>query len=279
MQKSPYSFLSSENQQKSIDLLKSVAFIVAFILSLVIVSKIGMMFSIITPGLYYGISGTLGALLVAFVFVRLEKRPLAVIGLQWEKQTPLRFLYGVLTGIGLFLFVVGIICFTASLRLQFTKTVNYTAILFHLIPVFFLALMEEIGFRTFPLVKLEKSYGIITTQCILALLFAGYHMLNGWGIAISFMGPFIWSFVFGLSASWSGGIAMSTGIHFSLNVMQGLAGLKSENFSVFNIIEKNKPAQALLSSQSAGIFAHVLVLLGAVGITIWYNRRKQNSSC
>lgn len=264
-------------QTKKGALTKSVAFITVFILFLVLVSQVGLLLrGGAMPGLFYGIGGTVGSFITAFLFVRSEKRPLASIGLRWEKGTLPRFVYGILIGTGLFFFVIAVICFSAGIRIQASGTVNHTAILLNLVPVFFLALMEEVGFRTLPLVKLEKSYGILTTQFILALLFAFYHMLNGWGIAISFMGPFIWSFVFVLAASWSGGIAMSTGIHFSLNVMQALAGLKG-GAALFHLIEKKETAAPLLPAQTAGILAHGLVLLGALWLTGWYKRNRKKA--
>lgn len=255
-------------------LVYSLGFIVVFIISLVLASVPVMMFPKNIPSLYYGIFGTAGAFLTAALFLRLKKEKFTSIGLVWERHTPLRFLTGTAIGIVLFGFVIGFVMLAGGGYFKTVAVTNYEQLLFSLLPVFPLAFMEEIGFRSYPVVKLQKAYGVWSVQIILAFAFAFYHILNGWGIAASFMGPFIWSFVFSLAAIWSKGIAMSTGIHFALNIMQHLAGMKDNGHSLFIIAYKNEATViSNTANQYAGITAHVLVLLVACIATRMYVKK------
>ncbi|RYY60919.1 MAG: CPBP family intramembrane metalloprotease, partial [Chitinophagaceae bacterium] len=56
-----------------------------------------------------------------------------------------------------------------------------------------LALMEEIPFRGAPFRHLTTRTGLRTAQFAGAIAFALYHIANGWGIAQSLLGPFIWA--------------------------------------------------------------------------------------
>jgi membrane protease YdiL (CAAX protease family) len=222
-----------------------------------------------TPGLYYGIFGTAGAFLTVAFFVWLEKGTFASIGLKWDTGALPGFMGGSAIGILLFAFVIGVVCLFGGAHIKVAQGINYTQLCMGILPILPLALMEEIGFRSYPLVKLQKTYGIWATQFILAFAFAFYHMLNGWGLAISFMGPFIWAFVFGLAAMCTRGIAVPTGIHFALNLAQHLTGLKNNTTSLFTIDYQGT------SNQYAGPAAHILVLTGACFATSLYARRKK----
>ena len=264
------SILHPERSPKTNALVLSLAFITVFILSLVLASFPVMMLPKTRSSLYYGIFGTAGAFLTAGLFLGFKKQRFASIGLVWERLTVLRFIKGVCMGILLFAFVISFIMLLGGGYFKITSTINYEQLLLSLLPVLPLALMEEIGFRSYPVVKLQQAYGAWAVQIILAFAFAFYHILNGWGIAISFFGPFIWSFVFCLAAIRSKGIAMSTGIHFALNIMQNLAGMKRSGHSLFTIVYKN---EANAADQYIGISAHVLVLLGACIATQMYVKK------
>lgn len=254
----------------------SLGFIIVFIILLVLASVPVMMLPKGIPSLYYGIFGTVGAFLTAALFLRFKNEKFSSIGLVWERLTFFRFIKGMGIGIVLFCFVIGFVMILGGGFFKPVQTINYQELLLGLLPVLPLALMEEIGFRSYPLVKLQRVYGVWTTQIILAFAFAFYHILNGWGIAISFFGPFIWSFVFGLAAIRSKGIAMSTGIHFALNTMQNLAGTKNNGHSLFTIAFKNEATLANnTGNQLVAITAHALVLLGVCVATQMYVKKNR----
>ena len=140
-----------------------------------------------------------------------------------------------------------------------------------------LAFMEEMAFRSYPFNALNKAFGLRKTQIIIAIAFAIYHIIQGWGIAIAFLGPGIWAFVFGLGTIWSKGIALPTGIHFSLNLMQQLLGMKpGENASIFVV---KQPIQTITNSidqfSVAGIVSQVVVLIITLILMEYYIRKNK----
>ena len=142
-----------------------------------------------------------------------------------------------------------------------------------------LAFMEEAGFRAYTLLKLNKAVGTIAMQFIVAIAFALYHMANGWSIEAAFLGTFVWAWVFGLAAIWSGGIALPAGLHVALNVLQGLTGLKPGNNSIWVITFGDAAQQNIISgADRIGLIMQVVILLMAVGLTILYVRKQRLSA-
>lgn len=138
--------------------------------------------------------------------------------------------------------------------------------------------MEEIAFRAYPFLKLNRVFGLRITQFIVALVFAFYHIIQGWDIQIAFLGPAIWALVFGLAAIWSNGIALPTGIHVALNLIQQLTGIKSGAYASIWVLEheENAPAEAIALADTVGLATQILVLISALFLTEYYLRKKQN---
>jgi hypothetical protein len=140
--------------------------------------------------------------------------------------------------------------------------------------------MEEIAFRSYPFIKLEKAFGGRFTQIIVAIAFALYHVVTGWDTRIAFLGPGIWAFVFGLAAMRSGGIAVPTGIHVALNSIQPLMGMKAGNYASLWMLDYKPGTQEAMMAKTdtIGLILQVIVLLGAIILTETYIRKRKDSS-
>jgi len=225
----------------------------------------------------YGIAGSAGALLITWLFIRNEGKSMRSYALNWEIGSGSRFFIGIFIGTAIFLLILAALLTVGGLAIsrgdQEWDPVSFLWYLY-ILP---LAFMEEVAFRSYPFLKLKKVFGLRYTQFIVAGAFALYHIITGWDIAIAFLGPGIWAFVFGLSAIWSKGIAMPTGIHVALNIAQQLVGLKGGNASpVWEL--SSGIAVAPGSFQRAdlvGLLSQVLVLLAALILTERYIRKKK----
>lgn len=275
----PNNFNSFFNENKypvANAVLRSILYWVLFIGLLVISSSVIMHFS---PNnlskLVYGVLGTLVAVLTTWIFIKIEKKTFRDIGLFWDNQTLSRFVKGFFVGLLLFAFIILTLLIFTSLQVRKNETAPDSSALLRYIAFIPLALMEEIAFRSYPFLKLNKALGLRITQLIVAIAFALYHVLNGWGVGISFLGPGIWAFVFGLAAIWSGGIAVPTGIHVALNVMQTFVGIKG-SAAAFFILEQKKGASAaeLANTNTFEIIVQLLVLVGAVLFMEYFIRRR-----
>ncbi len=221
-----------------------------------------------------GILGTLTALFCIWIFVKWDKTSFANLGLVWENKTLLRFIIGLILGtIILGIVYIALVGFTALQVSMNPKGIDMATAIgyFAFIP---LALGEELAFRSYPLVTMNRKYGLWITQCIVAIAFAVYHMFMGWSAFSAFSGPFVWAFVFGLAAVWSGGIALPTGIHCALNVLQGITGMKGAEYSLLTLSYKDGIADNLITkTETVGIIIQITILLLASTAMIFYIRK------
>ncbi len=253
--------------------LLSTAFIGVFILFLFVGSQLVLFFTEPLPKLYYGVFGTLGALLTLTIFLKPEHKSFNSIGLKIEKQSLLNWLKGILIGIGIFMLMILVLVLFGKMYFEKVNT-NYASISLSLLPLIPLALMEELAFRTYPFLTLKSKLGTWNAQFVMAILFALYHILMGWPIYVAFLGPFVWSFAFGWSALWSKGIAMPFGFHLALNWMQNLAGMKNEASAIFNLAYKNDPSKELVAmNEYLGIGMHIAILGVSCFLTYTYIKK------
>lgn len=106
-----------------------------------------------------------------------------------------------------------------------------------------------------------------------------YARTRGYGLLIAFAGPFVWSFVFGLSAAWSGGIAVPTGIHVALNVLQIFVGMKGGAESIWKLsFPKGTSKELIAQTNQIGMLTQLAILLLAVLLTEYFICIKSTSN-
>lgn len=228
----------------------------------------------------YGISGTVAAFTAVWILLKTEKQSFADYGLTWKRDTFWKFIKGLAIGTVVFAGIVLILLIFTELQLVRTKTQwNPLALLWYL-SILPLALMEEVAFRSYTFIKLNKVFGLWITQIIIALGFAGYHIAQGWDWQMAVWGPSIWALVFGLAAVWSNGIALPTGIHVALNVIQQLISLKTGNYDAYweFTYKTDETAEAVHQASTVGLITQVLVFASAVMMTGFYLRKQKMSA-
>jgi membrane protease YdiL (CAAX protease family) len=197
-----------------------------------------------------GLCGCIAALVSTAIALRLEKRTFAGTGLVWQKGTLGRFFLGIGLGIALFGAILGVTAVCLGSRpVSHSIDREWIEGLFILL---LLAVAEEVGFRAYPLIRLQDAVGLRAAQWIIALAFALFHLAYGWNIWVVLTGPFIWSFVFSLAAIKWRGIAVPVGLHFAINVLQ-------RSFSVGAANRQAPPAWPGLLVEAA-LFAGALLL-------------------
>jgi len=98
--------------------------------------------------------------------------------------------------------------------------------------------MEEIIFRSYPLIILKNKTGAMTALMITSILFGLYHVVFGWGIQ-GFFSTSIWGLAFGLLAIYSNGISMPTGFHAAGNLVQSAMGMTGASYGIWNVVSIN----------------------------------------
>lgn len=175
----------------------------------------------------HGIFGTIAAISTVWIFLRYEKKTFSDIGLIWQKRTLQKFKAGIVIGIVIGALMIYTQVLISGLQITLSDDYNISSFVIWSSALIPLAFMEEVAFRSYPFIKLNRIFGLRITQIIIAILFALYHILNGWSIGLSFLGPGIWALVYGLSAKLSDGVSMPTGLHYGVNLL--LASMSSQN--------------------------------------------------
>lgn len=239
------------------------------------------MFKTFTPSEFerftYGILGTIAALLTTWIFLRVEKKSFKDIGLRWESKTLLRFLLGFTIGLFLcFSMILGLV-FISGLKFSLAPNYNIGSFLLWSLALIPLAYMEEIAFRAYPFINLQTAVGIRITQVIIAILFALYHFAGGQSLLSSFLGPGLWSFVFGLAMIMSGGISLPTGLHFGVNLVLAAIGQQKGFQSIWTIQYRDEISAATNhNEETVGYAIQIILFVSTIVIMEWYIRKKRS---
>ncbi len=119
--------------------------------------------------------------------------------------------------------------------------------------------MEELVFRSYPLVRLFESFGMRTSIYCTSLFFALYHGLDPGNL----LGPGVWGILYGFAAIASRGIALPLGLHFGLNWMQSLFGMKTQfASSIWTIVPGTE--EGMESAEFIGLILQLILLVTGV---------------
>ncbi len=254
-------------------LIKSMLFSVVFTVLFVVFSFAGKLIPTGYDRLSHGITGTIAALLTTVVFLRFEKKRFYEIGLSIERNTVLRFFGGMVIGVILMGMLAAGVLFFSKAVISINSTSDVLHFFLVTIPLLPLAFMEELGFRAYPLEILRDKTGIRTAVVLTSILFALYHLANGWTFAASFYGPAVWGLIFGLSAVHSRGIAMPTGMHYAVNLTTAAFGEPGNSDSIWTIEHSMSSVADQNGTDWQTILPSALLFVFAIACMELYARR------
>ena len=175
----------------------------------------------------------LGALLAAWLCLRLERAPLASIGLRLD----LRFLreggLGTLVGIGLLALSALLVWLGDGFHLEPTPAPESgVAIVWKIVRTLLpLAVFEELTFRGYPFQRAVASLGARSAVLVFALLFAVIHLpnpgLNGGTFVLAVANLFLASVMLSLCWLRTRSLALPIGLHLGWNATQTCLGFAS----------------------------------------------------
>ncbi len=266
-------------QSKSKTLLVSIGFVIVFVVIFMVLSRVKHFLPENLERYSHGILGTISACAAIWLFLKFEKKNLKDYGLVWEKNTPKKLIIGIVIGITLALIMIFSQVLISGLEITVSENLYISTFLISIPAILILAFMEELAFRSYPFIKLNKKFGLRTTQFLIAILFALYHVANGWSIGLSFLGPGIWSLAYGLSAVASNGISMPTGLHSGVNIILAVFIGKKNIESLFVIdFPKTVSENTISANQNIGIIIHVSLLILCIIATEIYLRKKKTTA-
>ena len=263
-------------QSKSTCIFKAILFCIVFTGLLVVFSFAKSFVPAKFERLAHGIAGTLAAGFSTFIFLRFERKRFADIGLVFKQSAPVKFFAGVAAGIIIMGSLTMSVIVFSDVIIEVNSGSNVLFFLWATLPLLLLAFMEELGFRGYPLEILKDKIGIRLSILITSVLFALYHIANGWTISSSFYGPAVWGLLFGLSAVYSKGIAMPTGIHYGANLTTSAFGAKNyEAVSLWTVKQSHTDKANAGGTELTTILPALALLIFAVICIELYMRREK----
>lgn len=259
-------------------ILKAILFCIVFTGLFIILSFAKSFVSEKWERIAHGTIGTFAALLTTYLFIKFDNKTFAEIGLTFEKNSFQKFFVGVLSGIVLMgILSLSVILFS-DFKIEINSQSNIAHFLLWTLPLMPLAFMEELAFRAYPLQLLKSKTSVRSAIFITSILFAFYHVANGWTMQNSFLGAGVWGMMYGLAAIYSNGISMPTGMHYAANLTTSAFGIFESSSNIW--ILKSKDGLTLKnyqSSQLTTLIPQISLLLFAVICIEWYVRKKYGS--
>lgn len=243
------------------------------ILLVPITSQSGVTFSPQVHRVMFGVLGTALILLITWIFIQSENKALKDYALVPDGNTTLKFFGGLAIGIGSNAILILILVVLTDFQILLNpKMPSLTMSLWYLgiVPA---AFMEELAFRSYSFLKLNKLVGLRIAQIMTAMAFALYHVPLSWTVSVALLGPGIWSLVFGITAIYSKGISMPTGIHIGINFVQAIVGMSAGVESFWVITENENDSDFVVS-----LSRRLMVLSAGILLTEFYIRKAKKGN-
>lgn len=224
--------------------------------------------------LVHGIIGSIAAFLTTFLFLKPDKKSFADIGLLLNKNTLTKFFKGVLAGTGLMGLLVLSVIYFSGFNIELNANSDILNLFIFTLPLIPLAFMEELAFRAYPLYILKDRTGARYAIIITSVLFALYHIVNGWTIQNAFLGAGSWGILYGLAAVYSNGIAMPTGMHYAANLVTAAFGVSGNSFNPWILKYKDgSNPENYQTGQLVILIPQLIILLTGIICVEWYLRK------
>jgi len=208
---------------------------------------------------------------LTLLVLRGSGRTLADVGLAPRRTSAARLALGLALGAGMILVHLGLLTWWAP-EVSFVPTdaAQRPAPLAMIVLFLVLATMEEASFRGYCLRELQRRYGLVVAQAVVALAFALYHrFLIGYGWRDALVGTTLGSLLWGMAAVSTRGLAVPIGMHAAWNFGTWLLGEKSE--PGFWQAEMDEAALPHVRATATGLFV-ALFALGTAGFWLWGRR-------
>lgn len=258
-------------KNKFIQTLSALILPISFIIILIILNAFPM--PVLSIYGFGAIFVTSIAILITYLFLKKDKKSFKDIGLRLEMKTPKRFILGFFIGIFITSIMLTFVISFSNIELTHNTNSNTPLALLWLLIFLPLAFMEELIFRGYAFVQINKKIGLWPAQIVLALLFAYYHDFTGLTFFNQLLGPGIWALIFGITAVWSKGLAFPTGLHMAINVVLALVGEKDDKFSIWTMEYATEVTPVLKEqAENIGLIMQICILVIAIILTEFYRR-------
>jgi membrane protease YdiL (CAAX protease family) len=219
--------------------------------------------------LVLGMVAASGAFALAVVFVRWEGIRLEDVGSAPSRRSVPRFVIGFFMGLLLVALSTLISAAFGHVRWVRAPETGFLGVPVVLVTYIALSSREELEFRGYPLLRLEKFFGVWGAQTIVAMGFAAEHMAGGWPLSRAILGAGVGSLLFGMAAIATRGLALPIGLHAAWNFGDWTLGGKDSPGVWRAVAEEGYQGRA----QLVRTIAYLTVMgLGTLAFWIWHRR-------
>lgn len=226
-------------------------------------------------GFVLGTTGSVGTFVFTWWLVRREGLRLQDIGLAWKRGSVGRFLIGAALGVAFFSTIAAIGVVFDGWRWERSPGMGLGAVGMNAITFLALGALEELGFRGYPLRRLERRLGLWGAQFVVAAMFGLSHYAQGWPWLGAFVGTGLGSVLFGMAAVATRGLAVPIGLHAAINLTDWMLGGK-ETAGFWKPVAPGGPMTE--HSHLVGMIGYCSVLLvGIAGFWQWHRRNEDRT--
>jgi uncharacterized protein len=216
-----------------------------------------------------GALASIGAFALTALFVRWERLSLADVGAAINARSGARLTFGFLVGLLLVALWAAISAAAGTVRWVRAPGVGSPGMTTALLAYLALSFREELGFRGYPLRRLDRVFGLWAAQLFVAIAFAAEHKLGGSPWSQALLGPGVGSLLFGMVAIATRGLAVGIGVHAAWNFGQWALGLKGGPGLWQGVVKEGLQE----SARRTGAVSYFAVI-GAATLAFWFWHRK-----
>ncbi|WP_353186294.1 CPBP family intramembrane glutamic endopeptidase [Parapedobacter lycopersici] len=203
----------------------------------------------------------LATLALTLVYARWGGLSLAGMGAVPSGKTLRRLGFGLLVGSVLASLQPALVIALGPVSFSAAPTVGYSAVVLHLVLYLLVACREELAFRGYPLRYMDRKFGPLMAQLVIAVVFIVEHRIGGMSWPAAIMGSGTGAVFFGIAALKTRGLALPIGLHASWNFVQWCWGFKPEAGIGRIAVAPGFEAQA----EWLGWASYLLVMLTGIG--------------
>lgn len=213
---------------------------------------------------------SLGVFAMTVLLVRREKMALKDVGAALSRRSPPRFVIGFLIGLALVALNYAAISLATNVSWVWAPKADFAGALIILAGYVAKSCVEELGFRGYPLRRLEAAFGLWPAQAIVAVAFAIAHIAAGWPLLQALLGTTTGSLLFGMAAIASRGLALPIGLHAAWNFGEWMLGGKGSP-GLWRVVVEDAPS----SGMAIYVSYFAVMGLGTLGFWLWHRRNLQ----
>lgn len=211
----------------------------------------------------------IGAFALTALFVSWERLGLADVGAAINARSVVRLIVGLLVGLLLVALWAALSEASGTVRWVRAPGVGSPGVLTALVSYLALSFREELGFRGYPLRRLDRVFGLWAGQLFVATVFAAEHKLGGSPWSQALLGAGVGSLLFGMVAIATRGLAVGIGVHAAWNLGQWALGLKGMP-GLWHGVVKDALQE---SARRVGMISY-LAVMGTATLAFWLWHRK-----